>query len=118
MARALPEDAGVGEDWVSLDYFPLYSCGNFVRTADEDVRTEVGHNGKGFDLDSYMQIERKGNTMHFRSSPDGMTWTELAVSPIVREDFDGVPLQVGLWHATYSDTPGYAAFDDFALETP
>ncbi len=118
MARAMPEDAGVGEDWVSLDYFPLYSCGNFVRTADENVRTEVGHNGKAFNLDPYLQIERDGNTMHFRTSADGVSWTEMAVSPIVRDDFDGVPLQVGLFQATYSGEQGYAAFDDFALETP
>jgi len=118
MARAFPEDAGVGEDWVSLDYFPLYSCGNFVRIADEDARTEIGHNGKAFNLDPYMQIERNGNTMHFRTSTDGISWTELGVSPIVRDDFDGVPLQVGLFQATYSAEQGYAAFDDFALETP
>lgn len=31
MARAALEDAGAGEDWVSIDYFPIWSCGNFVR---------------------------------------------------------------------------------------
>ena len=37
---------------------------------------------------------------------------------VFSDDFDGVPLQVGLWHATYSGEQGYAAFDNFALETP
>lgn len=42
----------------------------------------------------------------------------MAVSPLTRDDLDGVALQVGLFQATYSSDPGYAAFDDFILETP
>ncbi len=118
MARALPDEAGPGEDWVSLDYFPIWNCGNFVRSANEGVRTENGHNGKAFAADRYLQIERIGNAFHFRTSPDGASWTEMAVSPLTRDDFDGLALQVGLFQATYSDNPGYAAFDDFILETP
>jgi hypothetical protein len=118
MARALPDDAGPGEDWVALDYFPIWSCGNFVRTADDDVRTENGHNGAQFDLDPYLQIERIGNVFHFRTSADGSTWTEMAVSPVTRDDFDGLPLQVGLYQATYDVTQGYAAFDNLTIEGP
>ena len=118
MARAVPEEAGDGEDWVALDYFPIWSCGNFVRTADDDVRTENGHNSMQFDLDPYLQIERVGNTFHFRTSADGQSWTEMAVSPITRDDFANLPLQVGLYHATYSTDQGYAAFDDISIEGP
>ncbi len=118
MARALPDEAGPGEDWVSIDYFPIWNCGNFVRSADDDVRTENGNNGKAFGADPYLQIERKGNVFHFRTSPDGASWTEMGVSPLTRDDLDGVALQVGLFEATYSGDPGYAAFDDFVLETP
>jgi regulation of enolase protein 1 (concanavalin A-like superfamily) len=118
MARALPDEAGPGEDWVSLDYFPIWSCGNFVRSANDDVRTENGHNGKAFASDRHLQIERIGNVFHFRTSPDGVAWTAMAVSPLTRDDLDGVALQVGLFQATYSSDPGYAAFDDFILETP
>ncbi len=120
MARAYlddnRDDAGPGEDWVSIDYFPIWNCGNFVRTANDNARFENGHNGKVFDLDPYMQLERKGNTFHLRTSPDGATWTEMIASPVTRDDFDGLPLQVGLHHATFSTTPGYAAWDDFAIE--
>jgi len=118
MARARPDDAGPGEDWVSLDYFPIWSCGNFVRSANDNVRTENGHNGKAFAADRYLQIERIGNVFHFRTSPDGVSWKPMAVSPLTRDDLDGVALQVGLFQATYSSDPGYAAFDDFILETP
>ena len=72
MARAFLEgnrdDAGPGEDWVSIDYFPIWNCGNFVRTANNNVRFENGHNGKAFNLDPYLQLERKGNTFHLRTS--------------------------------------------------
>ncbi len=118
MARAVPGEAGPGEDWVSIDYFPIWNCGNFVRSANDDVRTENGHNGKAFGADPYLQIERSGNVFHFRTSSDGATWTEMAVSPLTRDDLEGVALQVGLFEATYSGDPGYAAFDDFVLETP
>jgi hypothetical protein len=115
LARAKPNDAGPGEDWVAIDYFPIWSCGNFVRTADNGVRTENGHNGAQWDLDPYLQLERRGNTFHFRTSADGITWTEMDVSPITRDDFDGLPLQVGLYQATYSSDTGYVAFDDFRV---
>ena len=117
MARNVNDgDAGDGDDWVSIDYFPIWSCGNFVRDCDDGGRTERGHNGKQFDLDPYMQLERVGNTFHFRTSVDGVTWTEMDQSPLVRDDFDGLPMQVGLCQATFSGDSGYAVFDDFILE--
>jgi len=118
LVRAALDDAGSGEDWVAMDYFPIWSCGNFVRSADDDVRTENGHNSKQFDLDPYLQIERVGNVFHFRTSADGLTWTEMGVSPLTRDDFDGLALQVGLFQATYNSEQGYAAFDNFSIEGP
>jgi hypothetical protein len=120
MARAFLEgnhdDAGPGEDWVSIDYFPIWNCGNFVRTANNNVRFENGHNGKAFNLDPYVQLERKGNTFHLRTSTDGVNWTEMIASPVTRDDFDGLPLQIGLHHATFSTTPGYVAWENFSIE--
>jgi hypothetical protein len=116
-SKAEPTDeAGTGEDWVSIDYFPIWNCGNFVRTANNNNRFENGHNGKAWNLDPFLQLERNGNTFHFRTSPDGITWTEMLASPVTRNDFEGLPLQVGLHHATFSATQGYAAFDNFVIE--
>jgi hypothetical protein len=120
MARASKADpfdeAGAGEDWISIDYFPIWTCGNFHWSADDDVRTEHGHNGKAFDLDPWLQLERSGNTFHLRTSTDGVTWTEMATSPQTRGDFDGLPLQVGLRQAIYnSGETGYVAFDHFSI---
>ncbi|MHC4165467.1 MAG: DUF1349 domain-containing protein [Planctomycetota bacterium] len=118
MARAEPDDAGPGEDWVSIDYFPIWNCGNFVRSADDNVRTENGHNGLAWDSETWLQLERVGNTFHLRTSADGITFTEMSQSPLTRDDMDGIALQVGVFHATYSDNQGYAAFDDFSIEAP
>jgi len=118
MARALLEDAGAGEDWVSLDYFPIWNCGNFIRSANNNVRTENGHNGMAFNLRPWLQIERQGNQFHFRTSTDGITWTAMAQSPLTRDDLADVPLQVGVFQGTYNTTSGFAAFDDFKVEGP
>ena len=118
MLRAFPEEAGPGEDWVALDYFPIWSCGNFVRSANDNARTENGHNGRQWGLDPWLQIEREGNTFHFRTSADGVSWTAIGVSPLTRDDLADVPLQVGLYQATYSADVGYAAFDEFMVEGP
>ncbi|MCP4168011.1 MAG: DUF1349 domain-containing protein [Chloroflexi bacterium] len=111
-----PADAGDGEDWVSIDYFPIWNCGNFVRTADDNSRNENGNNGMAFGLDPWLQLERVGNIFHFRTSVDGLSWTEMDASPITRDDMAGLPLQVGIRHATYSDEAGYIAFDNFSIE--
>jgi regulation of enolase protein 1 (concanavalin A-like superfamily) len=118
MARALPDDAGPGEDWVAIDYFPIWNCGNFIRSADDNVRTENANNGRAWNLYPWLQLERKGNTFHFRTSSDGVTWTEMSGSPLVRDDFANITLQVGLYQATYSADSGYAGFDDFSVEGP
>ncbi len=119
MARAFLDDAGLGEDWISIDYFPIWSCGNFLWLNDDGVRNEAWgcNNGKRWDLDPWLQMERKGNTFYIRTSTDGITWKDISCSPKTRDDFDGLPLMVGLRHATYNTTLGYVAFDHFRLET-
>jgi hypothetical protein len=45
MARAASlADAGPGEDWISVDYFPIYG-GIYARMADDNRRKEKGSNG-------------------------------------------------------------------------
>jgi hypothetical protein len=118
MARAFTDDAGAGEDWISIDYFPIWSCGNFLWQADNNVRNEAWgcNNGKQWNLDPWLQLERNGAVFHVRTSKDGVNWTEMSCSPKTRTDLRGVPLMVGLRHATYNTTQGYVAFDDFTLD--
>ena len=116
MARVAKDaDAGVGEDWISVDYFPIYG-GIYARMADDGRRTEKGSNGQGRNADRFLQLERRGNLFFLRHSKDGEIWQELNGSPFRRSDLVNVPLQVGLFQATYSDKQGQVSFDDFSLE--
>ena len=116
MARAANDlDAGKGEDWISLDYFPIYG-GIYARMADDGRRAEKGSNGQGRDADRFLQMERKGNLFFLRYSNDGNKWQDLNGSPFQRSDLVNVPLQVGLFQATYSNKQGQVSFDDFALD--
>jgi len=116
MARAANlDDAGKGEDWISVDYFPLYA-GIYARMADDNRRTEPVNNGQGRNADTYLQMELVGNLFFLRHSADGSTWKDLPNSPMARPDLAGIPLQVGLFQATYSDNQGKVCFDDFSLD--
>jgi uncharacterized protein len=116
MARAAnPDDAGPGEDWISIDYFPIYA-GIYARLADDNRRKEPTNNGQGHNADTYLQMELVGNLFFLRHSPDGTSWQDLANSPFLRPDLAGIPLQVGLFQATYSQNQGQASFDDFSLD--
>lgn len=116
MARvAQDQDAGKGEDWISVDYFPIYG-GIYARMADDGRRAEKGSNGQGRGADRFLQLERKGNLFFLRHSKDGSIWQDLNGSPFTRNDMLNVPLQVGLFQATYSDNQGQVSFDDFALQ--
>ncbi len=110
-------DAGADEDFVAMVYFPTW-VGNMGRTIDDGVEAEFGQTypaDRCTDTGPYLQLERAGNTFHFKYSSNGTSWTELSGSPQERSDMDGLPLQVGLEQVTYDVTTGYAAFDDFTL---
>ncbi|MEN6577112.1 MAG: LamG-like jellyroll fold domain-containing protein [Phycisphaerales bacterium] len=114
MARvANLDDAGAGEDFVCMHYFPTW-VGNMQRNMDDSVETEGTTTGDGFNCARYLQVERTGNVFTFRRSFDGVTWTAVG-GTLTREDMGGLALQVGMAHCTYSATAGYVAFDDFTL---
>jgi hypothetical protein len=114
-----PDQAGTGEDWICVHYFPIWNVGIIARYADNGVRTEdVGGDGTAWNADRYLQLERDGNTFYLRTSSDGLTWTDYpdaSFTGLERTDLDGLTLQVGLIHATYNTTTGYVAYDDFYL---
>ena len=66
MARAKLEDAGPSEELISVDYFPIWGCGNMVRMADDGVRTEPCNNSLAWKAGTYLQFEAPGAT---RSTP-------------------------------------------------
>lgn len=110
MARvADPGDAGAGEDWVVVKHFQN-SNNNGHRSTDNGVGvTEV----VGGVAQPWLRLARVGNTFTSYRSTDGLVWSRIASS--VRNDMGGLPVQVGLWHATFSANEGTAVFDNFVL---
>jgi len=109
--------AGSGQDWISINYFPFWDVGNAVRQCNDSFEEEICNNGLGFSGAAFMKMQRIGNDFHFEYSFTGDQWIPMSCSPITRDDFNGLPLQVGLFQGTYTGLSGYAAFDNFQLDT-
>ncbi len=111
-------DAGPGEDYVSMNYFPAW-CAHIGRSINDGIITNFGCSGDTCNDERYLQLERSGNTFYLRKSSDGITWTYLAndkeTGTLVRDDMAGLALQVGLMHSMYSIETGYVSFDNFKL---
>jgi regulation of enolase protein 1 (concanavalin A-like superfamily) len=119
MARvANLDDAGSGEDWVSIDYFPQYTVGNIAHSCNDGTRQETVGGANRATPHAYLQLERVGNAFYLRTSTDGVTWVDYPsamYSPMTRDDMAGLPVQVGIWQATFTGGEGDVAFDDFTL---
>jgi hypothetical protein len=115
MARVAKLDAaGPGEDLVQLNFFPIWNQGNMVTNLESGARHQQG-NQLAWNAHRHLQIIRQGTRFHFRTSADGAQWEEMPGSPVEREDMRGLPLQVGLYHASYGGESSYVAFDRFRL---
>jgi hypothetical protein len=108
-------DSGPGEDLVQLNFFPIWSQGNMVTNLDGG-RQQKG-NGLAWDAHRHLQIIRQGTLFTFRTSADGRKWQDMPGSPVVREDMKDMPLQVGLYHASYGGDTSHVAFRRFRLTT-
>jgi hypothetical protein len=109
-------DAGPGEDLVQLNFFPIWNQGNMVTSLDGGARPQIG-NQRAWDAHRHLQIIRQGTRFHFRTSAAGEPWEDLPGSPVERTDLQGLPVQVGLYHASYGSESSYIAFEGFRLVT-
>ncbi len=107
------EDAGPGEDVVQLNFFPIWNQGNMVTSLDGG-RSQKG-NGLAWDAHRRLQIIRQGTLFFFRTSADGQKWQDMPGSPVERRDMAGLPLQVGLYHASYGGDSSFVTFSNFRL---
>ncbi len=107
------DDAGPGEDLVQLNFFPIWNQGNMVTSLDGG-RSQKG-NGLAWEAHRHLQIIRQGSLFRFRTSTDGREWQEMPGSPVDRGDMSGLPLQVGLYHASYGGDSSYISFKSFRL---
>jgi hypothetical protein len=114
-----PDGVGENENWVYLNYFPLYNVGNNIRNTINGASTEMQSPWRGFPADPYLRLQRSGNTFFFYTSPDGETWTSLPglEDGVVRDDMPA-ELQVGIFQANFTgDWQVTMDFDNFTLET-
>ncbi len=102
------------EKHFSIGFFPGWGCGNLWTNRRGSSRPQ-GHNRKGLDADRHLQVQKSGNLLFVRTSPDGKTWTDMKDSPFVRDDMQSSVLQVGIYHATYGNIEGYGEFDNFQI---
>lgn len=117
MAR-LPSDGGPAENYVSWTRFDQFGIANYFRN-------EVNGDTSGavrrpiFEVNNHywLRLQRVGNTFYAyeRATPD-QDW--ILRDQQDRPDMDGLPVQVGLIHATFSANTLTAAFSNFKLTGP
>lgn len=119
MARAPnPSGEGANENWVYLDAFPVWGVGNHMRDTVNGASSEMGITG--YPVNPYLQLSRVGNVFYFKTSPDGITWTDLPDMEGGWERTDlPATLQVGIFQANYAgDWISPMDFDNFSLDVP
>ncbi len=117
MARVATEGdddsaAGEGEDFVAARYFACLGL-NSIRNEDDGVAS----NFDSSELWPFLQLERRG--AHFfvrRRLSLADPWQEMLGSPLARLDLLGLPLQVGIWQATFSSNVDSAQLESFAID--
>ena len=116
MARVANDaDAGAGRDYVSIRYFAAQQY-NGIRSTDNSVSPASIHYNAG-NPHPYLKLERSGNVFSLYTKPGAAdSWT--LMESVVRDDMAGLPLQVGIWQATFSSNTGTVEFDNFSLTVP
>ena len=103
-----------GDTFYQLGAFPLYNCGNMLTILSRRGRPQFP-NYKGYDLDPYMQFERRGDQLFARTSKDGTTWSNMPGSPI---EVKAATLKIGAYQTTYTDNPSWVKLQDFIIYAP
>ena len=121
---------GGAENFVSWTRFNEFGFGNYLRNEVNGTVTEINPNpgsgpGQGVnDTNYWLRIDRVGNTFNYYSAeygPISNDWVQVppgtAAGAASRPDWAGLPLQVGIMHATFEGTPAThtAHFEQFSL---
>ena len=100
-----------GNTYYQLGAFPLYNCGNMLTVLSERGRPQYP-NYKGYDYDTHIQFERRGDKLFARTSKDGKTWSKMPGSPLTVK---AQALKVGAYQTTYSDNPSWVKLTDYTI---
>jgi hypothetical protein len=99
---------------VQLGVFPAYNCGNMLTLLSPDGRPQHP-NGKGWNYDPYLQLERRGTLIYARTSRDGTTWEDIDGSPVSCPQFEGKTVRLGLYQTTYNDNVSWVTADSLKI---
>jgi hypothetical protein len=110
-----------GENLVNITRFQLYGIGEHVRYVINGVDTDGYLVSPGDSSDTatshYIRLTRVGNVFSFYNKTNQVdTWNLMGT--LTREDLAGLPMQVGLQQATFTDNSPTALFSEFQLSGP
>ena len=91
---------------IQLGVFPAYNCGNIFTLLTPKGRPQR-FNGKGWQFDPYLQLERRGNLIYARTSPDGIHWQEMDSSPVTLPATRQGAFKLALYQTTYTDNSSW-----------
>lgn len=112
MARvANSADAGVGEDYLLLRYFAAFGYMG-TRSVNDNVQDDFGFAGG---MRPYLKLQRFGNILTCTMANDSAFTQNILTRSVTRDDFAGLPLQVGIWNAGFTSTVNTARLDNFRL---
>ncbi|MBN2511544.1 MAG: hypothetical protein JXB18_01275, partial [Sedimentisphaerales bacterium] len=100
------------KDYVMHRHFGAFGINNRIRSTNDGITDN--NFPSSATLSPYLQLEKAGPLFTIRVSSDGITYTP--VGSVSRGDMIGVPLQVGLYQATFSNNTGNVKFDDFSID--
>lgn len=112
-----------GEDYMTVTSDHFGSNGIRVRTLRDGAQND-SFGGSNSPFPRHLRLTRTGNTFHAFASADGTSWKPVSWGGIrglpigvglVRDDLDGLPLQVGLWQGSFSTDLHTADFDNFRI---
>jgi regulation of enolase protein 1 (concanavalin A-like superfamily) len=116
-------DGTAGEDLMMVASNKFGSL--WIQGRSVDDTTKLDSNGpSGLAYPRWLRLTRTENTFNIYYGTDGATWTGVDWGGVlssniglnlVRNDLDGLPLQVGLWQGSFTSSGQTADFDNFSI---
>lgn len=101
---------------IQLGVFPAYNCGNMLTLLSRHGRPQHP-NGKGWNYDPYLQLERRGPVIYARTSRDGIVWEDIDGSPVSCPQLEGKNVRLGLYQTTYNENVSWVMADSLKIYT-
>jgi len=101
---------------IQLGVFPAYNCGNMLTVLSRHGRPQHP-NGKGWNYDPYLQLERRGSMIYARTSRDGTAWEDIDGSPLSYPELEGRGVKLGLYQTTYNENVSWVTADSLKIYT-